>query len=124
MTAGELVAEFIAAIERKDVESALELVADDIEYENVPIAVVTGLEAVRSGLTPFIEGASEIEWVVHCQVSDEATVMNERTDRFRMGDRWMEIRVAGVWTVRDGKIAVWRDYFDLATFTAQMSGGG
>lgn len=123
MTAGEVVAQFIAAIERRDVESALGLVTDDIEYENVPIGVATGIEAVRSGLTPFIVGASEIEWVVHRQVSDDTTVMNERTDRFRMGDRWMEIRVAGVWTVRDGKIAVWRDYFDLATFAGQMSGG-
>jgi limonene-1,2-epoxide hydrolase len=30
--------------------------------------------------------------------------------------------VAGVFEVRDGKIAAWRDYFDLATFTKQLGG--
>jgi limonene-1,2-epoxide hydrolase len=29
--------------------------------------------------------------------------------------------VCGVFEIRDGRIAVWRDYFDLATFTNQMA---
>jgi limonene-1,2-epoxide hydrolase len=49
-------------------------------------------------------------------------VMNERTDRFQMGDRWIEIPVAGVWELRDGQIALWRDYFDMGQFNEQLSG--
>jgi limonene-1,2-epoxide hydrolase len=31
------------------------------------------------------------------------------------------LRVAGVFEIRDGKVAVWRDYFDLNEFTSQMA---
>jgi limonene-1,2-epoxide hydrolase len=48
--------------------------------------------------------------------------MNERVDRFTMPDgKTIAIRVAGVFEVRDGKVAVWRDYFDLAEFNNQMT---
>jgi limonene-1,2-epoxide hydrolase len=49
-------------------------------------------------------------------------VMNERTDRFEMGGRWIELPVAGLFTVQDGKITLWRDYFDDATFRQQLAG--
>jgi len=48
--------------------------------------------------------------------------MNERTDRFEMGGRWIELPVAGLFTVQDGKITLWRDYFDDATFRQQLAG--
>ena len=34
----------------------------------------------------------------------------------------MELPVAGVFELRDGKIVLWRDYFDLETIMKQMSG--
>jgi limonene-1,2-epoxide hydrolase len=45
--------------------------------------------------------------------------MNERVDVFEMGGKHVEVPVAGVFEIRGGKIAAWRDYFDLATFTKQ-----
>jgi len=45
-------------------------------------------------------------------------VLNERSDRFRSGDRWFELPVAGVFVVRDGRIQLWRDYFDRDTLMA------
>ncbi len=30
--------------------------------------------------------------------------------------------MAGVWELRDGKIALWRDYFDLGQFNEQLAG--
>jgi limonene-1,2-epoxide hydrolase len=49
--------------------------------------------------------------------------MNERVDRFWLeGGHTIELRVAGVFKVRDGKISVWRDYFDLQEFNSQMPG--
>ena len=52
-------------------------------------------------------------------------VMNERTDRFlieRDGEeKWAEAPVAGIFEIRDGKIAAWRDYFDMGMFTKAMS---
>jgi limonene-1,2-epoxide hydrolase len=121
MTSQQLVNDFIRSVVRKDLDAALALVADDIEYDNVPMGKVFGPQGVRSVLEPFIAGASEIDWVVHREASSGEIVFNERTDRFHIGGRWLEIPVVGVWQVRGGKIALWRDYFDMPTFTAQMT---
>ena len=48
------------------------------------------------------------------------------TDRFLVdsadGERWLELPVAGIFELRDGLIARWRDYFDLETIMKQMAG--
>jgi len=82
---------------------------------------VHGPDGIRNALEPFVASCSEIEWVIHHQVAQGATVMNERTDRFKMGDRWVELPVAGLFVLRDDKIALWRDYFDLGTFQRAMA---
>jgi limonene-1,2-epoxide hydrolase len=127
MGPAETVTAFIHAIEAKDLDSALALVDDQIEYDNVPMAKVFGPEAVRTLLTPFLAGCTAVDWVVHHQVEQvdgpgTGTVMNERTDRFEMGGRWIELPVAGLFIVQDGKITLWRDYFDDATFRQQLAG--
>jgi limonene-1,2-epoxide hydrolase len=33
---------------------------------------------------------------------------------------WVELPVNGVWEVVDGKITLWRDYFDAASYLKQM----
>ncbi len=121
MSPDEIVTAFIHAIEAKDLDAAMALVADGIVYDNVPMAAVTGVEATRTMLESFVSGTDEIEWVIHHQVATGDTVMNERTDRFRTGETVIEIPVAGVWEVADGRITLWRDYFDLQGLMAQMT---
>jgi limonene-1,2-epoxide hydrolase len=124
MTPDETVTAFIHAIEAKDLDAALALAADDIVYDNVPMSAVTGVEATRTMLESFVSGSDEIEWVIHQQVATGDVVMNERTDRFRTGEHWVEIPVAGVWVLADGRISLWRDYFDLQGLMTQMSASG
>ncbi len=125
MGPAETVTAFIHAIEAKDLDAALALVDDQIEYDNVPMAKVFGPEGIRTVLTPFLGGCTAVDWVVHHQVEHvdgpgTGTVMNERTDRFEMGGRWIELPVAGLFTLQDGKITLWRDYFDDASFRRQL----
>lgn len=122
MTPGEVVTALVKACERRDLDAVCALVTDDIEYDNVPIGVVHGPEGVRKVLSVGVtQAASEIEWVVHRQVESGDTVMNERTDRFLVDGTWVEIPIAAVFEVRDGKVALWRDYFDLETYRRQRS---
>jgi limonene-1,2-epoxide hydrolase len=87
------------------------------------MGVMNGTEEVRAMLAPFLAGAERVAWEVLEQVENGDTVMNERVDRFWLtGDHKIELRVAGVFKVRDGKVSVWRDYFDLAEFNTQMPG--
>ena len=122
MTPDETVTAFIEAIEAKDLDAAMALAADDIEYDNVPMDTAHGAEATRTLLESFVAMSDEIAWEIHHQVATGDVVMNERTDRFRSGERWLEIPVAGVWEVHDGRITLWRDYFDLDGMMKQMSG--
>lgn len=122
MTPGEIVTALVHACESRDLDAVCALVTDDIEYDNVPIGVVHGPEGVRSVLSGGVtQAASEVEWVVHRQVEAGDTVMNERTDRFLVDGRWVEIPIAAVFIVRDGRVALWRDYFDLETYRRQRS---
>jgi limonene-1,2-epoxide hydrolase len=123
MTPGEAVTALIKANEARDVDAIVAVLTDDVVYENVPMGVMNGHDEVRAMLGPFAEMAERIEWEVLEQVEGGDTVMNERVDRFWLeGGHTIELRVAGVFKVRDGKIAVWRDYFDLEAFNSQMPG--
>lgn len=120
MTPDEVVTALVRACEARDLAAVTTLVTDDIEYDNVPIGKVFGPEGVRTVLSGGVtEAASQVEWVVHRQVSAGGTVMNERTDRFLVGGRWIEIPIAAVFEVRDGRVSLWRDYFDLETYRLQ-----
>jgi len=117
----EVVRSFIAAIEAKDIDAATAMVAESISYENMPMAPIVGRDAVGATLGMFLEPATEVEWVTLREVVDGAWVMNERLDRFKIGDGWLELPVAGVFEVVDGQITLWRDYFDLGDYQRQMA---
>jgi limonene-1,2-epoxide hydrolase len=70
----------------------------------------------------FLGGASEVDWVILRQHEFGNVVFNERIDRFRIGDGWLELPLAGVFEVDDdGLITLWRDYFDLASYQRQLA---
>ncbi len=122
MSPEEVVNEFIRRITSNELESALELVAADVEYDNVPIGKNIGPDGMREFLGQMSTGVSEIEFVIHRQVAAGNTVLNERSDRFLIGEKWLDLPVAGVFVVGDdGLITLWRDYFDMATFTNQLT---
>ena len=124
----DLVNRFFRSIEAIDLEQALAHLTEDVEYDNVPFGPVIGRSAVRATLGPFLDGFEEVSWVVHHQLAsgslDQGVVMNERVDRFRRGEQWLELRVAGLFVVRHGQIAVWRDYFDKESMFAAMAALG
>ena len=114
--------EFVRRAVAKDLDGLAELVSDDIEYDNVPMGKNHGPEELRNMLGAMVGHFDEIEFLIHRQTCSGNVVMNERTDRFRIGEKWIELPVAGVFEVNDdGKITLWRDYFDLAMMTSQMS---
>ena len=121
MNPSDVVTEFIRAIEAKDLDTAMTHVSPDCEYDNVPMGKLFGLDDIRSTLARAVERSDEIEWVIHRQIADGPIVFNERVDRFRTGDKWIELPLAGVFEVTDGKITLWRDYFDLPTYRDQMT---
>lgn len=120
MTNTEVVDALIAAMERKDLDTAVGLMTEDVEYDNVPMRKVFGHAGVVESLEPFFARCEGIRWEVLHQAASGDVVMNERIDRFEIGGTWREIAVAGLFVLRDGKVALWRDYFDLAAAGAAL----
>jgi limonene-1,2-epoxide hydrolase len=123
MTALETVNAFLGAAAKRDYDAALVLLAEDVEYQNMPIAPVKGREAVKEQLEMLLAMGTDSEWKVLHEVADGDTVMNERVDRFQINGQWADLPVMGVFVLRDGLIAEWRDYFDLQTIMGQLPQG-
>lgn len=49
----------------------------------------------------------------HRNVAEGSTVLNERTDAIVLGPLRLQFWVCGVFEVHDGRITLWRDYFDM-----------
>ncbi len=122
-SADDVVTEFCTLWSNPDPDVIMTHFTDDAVYHNIPMAAATGREAIRELLdTVILQGIDGIDFQVHRQLSSGDVVMNERTDVMRRtGGGTIELPVMGVFEVRDGKIAVWRDYFDLATVTAAFT---
>lgn len=121
MTPSETVTAFIQAIEARDVNAAVAMLALDVSYENVPMQPIKGRAATAQVLNGFLGGASVVEWPCSSQYEVGNVVFNERLDRFKIGEGWLELPVAGIFHVGDdGLITLWRDYFDLNTYMTQM----
>jgi limonene-1,2-epoxide hydrolase len=122
MDAEGTVNEFFKRIFGGDFAGAAELVADDLEYDNVPISKVYGREAFVAALEGFAKGVGDMEVETHRQTVTGNVVMNERTDKFRIGNAWATLPIVGVLELDgDGRIALYREYFDLATFEQGMA---
>ena len=71
----------------------------------------------------FLKDSSKFEAKILKTMHAGNTVMNERVDTLVMkSGKTAVIPVVGVFELNDaGKIVVWRDYFDLGTFTRQIA---
>jgi limonene-1,2-epoxide hydrolase len=116
------VRDFCDAFARRDVDELLGYFAEDAVYHNIPFGPVQGHDAIRATLETFVPGSPEIEFEMVNIASDGPVVHTERVDRMTFGGNPVELPVAGVFEVRDGKIHAWRDYFDLQMFLGASQG--
>lgn len=120
MNPSDTVAAFLRACAARDLDAAVALVDAEVEYDNVPVGRVTGVRALREALSGgLMQEADEVEWVVLRQAAQGDVVLSERLDRFLVHGKWVEIPVVGVFELCQGRIRLWRDYFDLADYRRQ-----
>jgi limonene-1,2-epoxide hydrolase len=111
----DVVEAFLVAFAAMDFDEALTHLSDDAEYTNIPMGTVRGHAGVREVLGPFFTPIHENEFLLLRKAADGPVVFLERLDRHRLDHGWRELPVNSVFEVHDGKITVWRDYFDLLT---------
>jgi limonene-1,2-epoxide hydrolase len=119
----DIVRRFCAAWSNVNPDELAEFFTDDAVYHNIPIAPVTGRDTIKATIAGFTGGVEKIEFRLRNIVADGPVVLTERVDVFVLPERSIELPVMGTFEVRDGKIAAWRDYFDMKQFMDQMAGG-
>lgn len=124
-TPDSFVRSFISALVRRDLSAAAAMVSDDFEYDNVPMGKAFGPEALTATLSGFFGMCTNIDWEILRQTSSgdmtHGIVLNERDDRVEIHGRWATLPVAGVFEIRNGKLVLWRDYFDRQTIIDVMT---
>ena len=121
-SADEVVTEFCKLWAAPDPAQLAGYFTEEAIYHNIPMDPVQGREAIKEFIAGFTAAFEGIDFQVHRQLSDGNLVMNERTDVMRHKGRGeIPLPVTGVFEVVDGKIAAWRDYFDMATITSAFS---
>lgn len=122
MSNSQIVKDFIAAWNENDIDKACDMMAEDIFYHNIPMAPVNGREAARA----MLKGMGEMEavnWELLAIAENGDAVLTERIDGFTFkGGKKIALPLMGIFRIRNGQIAEWKDYFDLGDFQRQMAG--
>lgn len=103
------------------VDEIVDYFTDDAIYHNIPVDPAVGKEAIKATFAMFTTGVERIEFRLLNIAADGDTVLTERTDVFVLPNVTIELPVMGTFEVRAGKIAKWRDYFDLNQYMTQLA---
>ncbi|MCQ4152403.1 nuclear transport factor 2 family protein [Rhodococcus qingshengii] len=112
------VLEFFDCWDAVDIDRMMSFFTPDAVYIDVPLPQRdSGVEAIRAHISATLEALSLRIETVNISSRDNV-VLTERMDYIssRGSDGpSVELPLMGVMEMKNGKIAVWRDYFDLST---------
>ncbi|HEX5655791.1 MAG TPA: limonene-1,2-epoxide hydrolase family protein [Polyangiales bacterium] len=117
-----LVVAFLDALKALDLERALDMLSDDIVYQNVPLPPDRGKRRVARTLrmmTPPL--ITEFDYTMHQIAETDGVVLSERTDYLRGPVVDLSIWVWGTFEIKNGKIALWRDRADIGAVAYQLA---
>jgi limonene-1,2-epoxide hydrolase len=106
---------FLYALQDEDFDTADSALADNIEWQNVGFPTIRGRQRIIN-LMRRGEGRMGFEVKIHRIAAEGNAVLTERTDALIIGPLRLQFWVCGVFEVHDGRIALWRDYFDMFDF--------
>ncbi len=116
-----VIREFLKAWSRLDPKELASYFTDDGIYHNMPLQPVQGREKIQGFIGGFISSWTKTDWEVVNIVAAGDLVIAERVDRTKAGDKSVDLPCVGVFELENGKIKVFRDYFDLGTYIKAMS---
>lgn len=113
MANAELVNKFCRDWSLQNAELLATYFSESFEYmmwEGGPI--ITTKEAFIQQMGPFLKKLKAVDWVIERSLVMGSMVINQRVDHFYAHDSKYDNhpRIAGMFIIRGGKIAIWRDY--------------
>lgn len=119
-----IVTDLLASLSDRRIDAALANVDDDIEYVNVSLPTVRGKKrfgAVMRALNSKVMGFDAE--MLNISADDQGVVLTERIDELTIGPLRLQFWVCGRYEIREGRITVWRDYFDYFEMTKALLRG-
>jgi limonene-1,2-epoxide hydrolase len=109
-----IVESFLYALRDKDWNAFAFAADDNIVYHNVGTPIIKGRDQTVKFLQRMFDRPSAgFEVKIHRIAVEGTSVLTERTDVMVFGPFRMHFWICGVFEVHDGKITLWRDYFDM-----------
>jgi limonene-1,2-epoxide hydrolase len=115
----DVVVRFLRALAAFDVDTALDLVADDLEYVNVSLPTMHGRAKLEQIARPWLR-PGRLGFNVHFNhvASEGDVVLTDRIDELNVGRFAARFWVYGRFVVgADDRITLWRDSFDWLDVT-------
>ncbi|MGB3895721.1 limonene-1,2-epoxide hydrolase family protein [Mycolicibacter sinensis] len=103
---------FLDALADDDLDTAAAALAEDVVYQNVGLPTIYGRSATI-GVFRRMAGRAAFDVKIHRVAAEGAAVLTERTDALTFGPLRLQFWVCGVFEVHNGRITLWRDYFDF-----------
>lgn len=109
---------FLHALTKYDLDTALDLVTDDLTYINVSLPTIHGRDGLDRAFRPVLR-PDRFGFNVHLNhvATEDDVVLTDRIDEINFRKFASRFWVYGRFVVRDGQIAVWRDSFDWLDIT-------
>ena len=118
----DLVRDFVAAWHDRDLDRICAFLADDITYHNMPLDPIEGLPATRTALGHLLGRVEDLRWDVRFVAeAPDGTVLYEKTEHYLIDGAWVALPCMITLEFTDDLISHWRAYFDVATWTKQVS---
>ncbi len=112
----------LASLQAADTDGAGAVLDDNLVYQNVGLPTIRG-RARAMKLFRAMEGRAGFEVKTHRIAVNGSSVLTERTDALIFGPVRLQFWVCGVFEVNNGRITLWRDYFDVWDMTKALVRG-
>ena len=120
MIASDIALGFFQAWNNRSLNGIIEFFSEDCIYHNMPMEPINGRSEIEAYIAPVIDTTLSIEWNVLAIAEDaKGRILNERLDRLKFSQGWLEIPIMGLLEFSEGRISLWRDYFDLQDYQQQ-----
>lgn len=96
-----------------DVEQIVEHFAPDAVWDPQPAVTLGGISEIRQAVKEYTANMTFANMTLRNIAVSGNTVLTERIDSFVLDGHRLAVPVMGAFEIADGKIAAWRDYYEL-----------
>jgi limonene-1,2-epoxide hydrolase len=115
-----LVRALIAAYERMDWNAVADTFTEQGTLHSVMRDPFTGREVIRERLVKFHQGVESMKLEILNIAEVGNVVVVERMDHWVMNGTPRKIPAVGVLTIENGKVSVWKEYYDLESLKVRL----